>query len=421
MYRKNRYKIAIIGGGMSGCVSAFLLSKLGHDISLFEKKNKLGGTIKDIIDKKEIYLNGPQYFDTNTNWYKEIQKIKTFKKNFYFFNGNGLSRGKKINIFKSFNDLFGDDVANDLFAQPITNQRFKGIKRKKKITFLIERLSQYQNNVRKPIINWCKNFLKNFQYIHENCSAVLSITRIFFQNDKKKIKDLKTNNKNADNLLGLPVISQNKKFCIPKKGFDNFFYKFEKILKKSINLKLNSNVKIYKSKNSDYTLNVNSKNIKVDKIVWACNPIPLMNSLGYGSFDNLIIRVKIYCAKIKFKKKYDLENFYIQIFSKKTNIFRIYIYKLNGKFKIAIETFIKKDVDKIDKEYIYKILKKFKINIIILGNFVEQKEIRHVLITKSDYDKFKKFEKEHYNSKLVSGGWHIFGRDQKIDHIMSKF
>ena len=40
---------------------------------------------------------------------------------------------------------------------------------------------------------------------------------------QEKIKDLKTNNKNADNLLGLPVISQNKKFCIPKKGFDNFF------------------------------------------------------------------------------------------------------------------------------------------------------------------------------------------------------
>ena len=116
-------------------------------------------------------------------------------------------------------------------------------------------------------------------------------------------------------------------------------------------------------------------------------------------------------------KKYNLKFLH----SLPKNNILIYIYKLNGKFKIAIETFIKKDVDKIDKEYIYKILKKFKINIIILGNFVEQKEIRHVLITKSDYDKFKKFEKEHYNSKLVSGGLHIFGRDQKIDHIMSKF
>ena len=29
----------------------------------------------------------------------------------------------------------GDDVANDLFAQPITNQRFKGIKERKKLPF----------------------------------------------------------------------------------------------------------------------------------------------------------------------------------------------------------------------------------------------------------------------------------------------
>ena len=53
---------------MSGCVSAFLLSKLGHDISLFEKQID---EYKDIIDKRNI-LNGPQYFDTN----KLVQKFK---------------------------------------------------------------------------------------------------------------------------------------------------------------------------------------------------------------------------------------------------------------------------------------------------------------------------------------------------------
>ena len=55
------YNISIIGGGISGCISALLLSKLGHKITLFEKKDTLGGTIGDINNNKEKsdnkYLN----------------------------------------------------------------------------------------------------------------------------------------------------------------------------------------------------------------------------------------------------------------------------------------------------------------------------------------------------------------------------
>ena len=52
-------RIAIIGGGFSGCVSAFLLIKLGYDVSLFEKGGKLGGTSSDIINEKNFFLMAP--------------------------------------------------------------------------------------------------------------------------------------------------------------------------------------------------------------------------------------------------------------------------------------------------------------------------------------------------------------------------
>ena len=47
--------------------------------------------------------------------------------------------------------------------------------------------------------------------------------------------------------------------------------------------------------------------------------------------------------------------------------------------------------------------------------------MRHILITKSDYNKFLMFEKEYENKKIIGGGWHLFGRDKKIDYIMSRF
>ena len=39
-------KIAIVGGGISGLTCAFWLKKFGHKVTLFEKKNHLGGWIQ---------------------------------------------------------------------------------------------------------------------------------------------------------------------------------------------------------------------------------------------------------------------------------------------------------------------------------------------------------------------------------------
>ena len=38
-------KIGIIGGGITGLTSAYLLSQEGHEIFLFEKEKQLGGLI----------------------------------------------------------------------------------------------------------------------------------------------------------------------------------------------------------------------------------------------------------------------------------------------------------------------------------------------------------------------------------------
>lgn len=421
MKKKKNYNISIIGGGISGCITALLLSKLGHEVTLFEKKNTLGGTIGDINNDEENFLNGPQYFDDNSLWLKEIKKLKIFKNHFYNFYGSYKFNKKKMNIFKSYNDLFDNELTNDLFAQPITNKKFTNLNNLKKKVLLKDRLNSYQANVRKPIEDWCQNFSKKYNNLHESCSEVLSVTRILFLKDQKLIKKLKNNNKNANKLLGLPIIAKEDKFSIPKNGYNDFFNSLEKILRKKVKIKLNSKIKVIKNDNGNIKLYNDSELIRSDKIIWAGNPIPLLNNLGYGSFDNPVVRTKVYCANLKFKKKYSSQNFYIQVFSKKTNIFRIYIYKLKNKFKITIETFVNERFEKLNKKLLIKILKKFDIEVEISEAFIEKKEIRHVLITESDYNKFLKFEKEYKNKKIIGGGWHLFGRDKKIDYIMNNF
>ena len=93
-------KIAIVGGGISGCLTAIHYSNLGHNVEIFEKDNFLGGIMKDLETKNDFYFNGPNYFEADSWWIKELKKDKLFKNLFCNFK---LKYG-------SYNDLFNTKI-----------------------------------------------------------------------------------------------------------------------------------------------------------------------------------------------------------------------------------------------------------------------------------------------------------------------
>ena len=101
--------------------------------------------------------------------------------------------------------------------------------------------------------------------------------------------------------------------------------------------------------------------------------MPLLKGLGFNNLDNPIMRVNISCADIKLISKNKIKNFYIQVFSRISSIFRIYLYKIDNQFKITIESFFNKN-EIIDFNFVNKVLKKFKIEIKLLGKFTEKKK-----------------------------------------------
>ena len=52
-------KILIIGAGISGLTTAYLLNKLGYDITVLEKKKEPGGSIETVIEKGFLFDKGP--------------------------------------------------------------------------------------------------------------------------------------------------------------------------------------------------------------------------------------------------------------------------------------------------------------------------------------------------------------------------
>lgn len=65
-------KIAIIGAGLSGCVSYYQLARLGHDVKIFEKSRGVGGRISTkYVDNYKID-HGTPYFESSNSKFLEF-------------------------------------------------------------------------------------------------------------------------------------------------------------------------------------------------------------------------------------------------------------------------------------------------------------------------------------------------------------
>ena len=152
-------KVAIIGGGITGCVSAIYCADLGYQVEIFEKKNSLGGIISDLEENEDIFFNGPQYYDVKSWWLKKIKKDNDFKDLFYTFKPK----------YGSFNDLFNKDISSKNFAQIKTEFKFKEMNINN-FKFYRERVNCYQKNISIPLEKWSKKYCKSYEILHANCA-----------------------------------------------------------------------------------------------------------------------------------------------------------------------------------------------------------------------------------------------------------
>lgn len=401
-------KIVIVGGGITGCVSAIYCAELGYHVEIYEKKKNLGGVISDIEQKKDFFFNGPQYYDEKSWWLKDLRNKKNFKNLFYDFK---LKYG-------SYNDLFNKNIFSKNFAQIQTDIKFSHIN-KKKNKFYKDRISCYQSNIFNPIKRWSNRYCKSYEILHSNCSSYMNTGRVFFSNDKSKIKVLKKKDAFADDLLGIPNESfKSQKFCLPILGNKFFFKKLENYLRsKKIKINLGSIIKLNQN-HSKIELTYKNKKIESDLSVWCANPVPLIRACGFGILDNPTVNVLVLSMNVNLNKDLN-NNLYLQVFSKKNNLFRIFIYKIKNQIKLSLEIIFHKNID-TEKEvnFAISILKNFDIFIKEYSSIFKSKEIRHMMFSVEDLKKFKRFEKSQISNKIIPGAWQFVGRENKISHII---
>jgi hypothetical protein len=413
---KNIKEISIIGSGIVGCMCAHNLINKGYKVKVFESGSKAGGIMKNINFDNEFFIPGPFFFENEDKLIKEFIKCNR-KKLFTKFN---LSYG-------SYSDIISKKpIFLNNFAHPSTDQIFKVSEKKENINTILERVEKYQKVIKLKLKKWLESNFKFYEKMHESCSKIIGIHRIFFINDRKKINQLKRQ-KYYDDILGIPNNNFKKKiYLIPKNGYDLFFEEYINFLKKK-GVEFFFNKKISLKKKEDKLFLVDEKSNIISKneclIIWTVNPVPLYKIFTNQNFENLVQINKIFFYNLN-KIPKSFINKYIHVYSYKYNILRLFFYKINKKIKVTVEFgYTQKKDDELNVQvvkFLAELNKDIKID---LSKRFTYKILKHNLISLSDYIELEKFDKNNLLliNNIIPGSWHEYLRNKKIEKILEKF
>jgi hypothetical protein len=401
-------KISIIGAGYSSLVLAYILKQKNHEISIFDSKNYAGGVLNDYFEKGEFFLKGCQYLEPNKNWFKGIiselqNELKSIE-----------------HIYGSFTSFKNEKIVSRNFSVPKLiykkNLIFENLN--KDIVSVEDKLNAYPKDIKYKIECFLNKYNLNLKNIYHRSSEPLGFNRVALDYNQKKINILKKN-KIIDDLLAIKNIHIGTKKMIayiPRFSYTNLFQLFCSILKKK-NVKIHLNKSVFPKWNKQKLIifDQNKKEIKSDFVIWTGNPTNLLKEYNNKKLDSF--STTIYQMNALLENDINFKDKYINIFSDKSNITRIFLYKTNRN-KICVESSVN-DFNEKKINFLHALISKFGIKNKILSKSINvKKDKRYNIISCKDKKSLEDFNRKTINSNLINCNWHIYGRNNRINSFL---
>jgi hypothetical protein len=397
-------KIAVIGGGFTGCITALYCARAGYEVSLWESSDRLGGVLLDIQTERGLYYNGCQYLRQGAielmGWPDEFSMFSHEYGSVTAINNNRIH------------------VINDC-AQPSILGEVSLCEKPSIDGSALERLSAY-GSVAPDLIDWASSF-GNLEHIDWRCLIPMQLSRMHFPEDRK-VPRLKLESHRANELLAIPrrIRGQMAEAAwLPKGGYTRLFAKLEQtLLDLGVDIRLQSPVKPAQD-SGPLSLRSRTDNICFDAVVWTANPQPLIRRLSGVRLDTPPVRMKLLVGNLRKGIHLPISSpYYWQIFDKTSSVVRLYIYELDGVLRFSAETF-----DNVDNNTAWNDLQRV-MQLCGLGSGHKLdsvlKQSRYVNYSSMEFNTFETLTPTMLEQGLIPGGWQHFGREEKLNSILSK-
>lgn len=393
--------IAIIGAGFTGMATAAYLNS--KNVKVLEASNNLGGILRDYNNTSGTFFSSCQYLSSDS---LSLEKFK-LTDDFYKFE----------HTYGSYTDIFENIEISKNFAGPVYSGALTSkLIQKLKFKNLEDRLNAYPEKLSIPLIKWFKKIGVDTLKTHHTAIDAFQASRIYCKNMFDEINSLKKNSTLADQIYGLTRNDLNLKKIysfLPASGYNIFFNSFQEKFKEKYLLK---NICKPIRVGSKICLKQNDNLFCPDLVIWTANPATLFKHVFDKQLDSTKFKAEILYGYLD--KKID-KPFYIQVFSKHSNILRIYIYNINGKGCFTIE----KAFDYTDDKTVLQDAKN------IMNNFFSyrifklagrSKNVRYYVYSIRDFELLEYFQLNNDIENLIFTNFLAYGRDDKVFSILKQ-
>lgn len=393
-------KLAIVGGGITGCMAAIHGANEGHEVTLWETTSSLGGVLHDIKTESGDYYNGCQYLGKGV------------------FDKLGWSDGltEFSHEYGSITSLGNTNLRlMDDCAQPTLDGEVRLSDKPLIHQSALQRLQAYDQNAEK-LIAWAKPF-GDLAKLDWRCLIPMQLSRLHFPDDSE-VTSWKMNNPRANDLLALPRRLRGmpaESAWLPNEGFNHFFVRLHQSMRElGVSVRLNAPI-TPNFESGQFSISSRSEIIESDTVVWATNPVPLFKRIFGIRIETPPVKMKVLVGKISSIKQTPVP-YYWQVFDTDSCVVRLYVYELGGEIKFSAETF-----DYVDDSTAWQDVQKI-IKYCDLGSDPQLagivKQQRFVNFSTTEFQFFETLAVDLLQHGVVPGGWQHFGREAKLDYIL---
>mgnify|MGYP001335517416 CR=1 FL=1 len=403
-------KFVLVGGGISSCVIALFLLKNKHQVEIYEKRSYLGGILNDVSDKENIFFRGCQYLDVNNQWFKFFKdefedELDIFEHTY----GSYVEIDGKKSLSKDFAVPYFDrlDLENYDPSENIAKPRVS----------VEDRFDLYPKNIKNFFSKIYKRHKLDPKEICFSCVDNLQVGRITSGTEANKILQLKKTDKIFDDIFAVQrqmVYDEIKLLgALPKLGFTKLFESIKrKLLSYGVKIFTNSIVRP-EWKNDKLELTNKNEKIDCDYILWTGDPTKLIKGQLNKDIESKYVRILQTNANILDSSNFDKR--YFQIFSDEKILTKIYLYNIDGKKKISVESMYEKKSSEEILSQAVDILKKFNINLKLdRKSFKQSIDVRFNVVSINDEKTIKEFLNKTEKTNLLPGAWLLYGRDRRM-------
>lgn len=398
-------KVAVIGGGYTGCMAAFHAHTLGAQVSLYEVESELGGVLRDVVFEGKNFFNACQYLRNQAYDFEDV----SFSEHLIQFDHHYGSLTRLGNKHARLVDDCAQPVLDGeavLSNNPVVNQS------------AWERLLAYGSRSA-DLIRWASRF-GSLNQLDYRCLVPMQLSRVYFAEDpcldEKKNKDPL-----ADELLALPRRLRTPESSIetaflPNKGFNKFFANLKETLI-NIGVSVNTDTPVKLQRSEDVvSLTSRGERLKFDKVVWTANPIPLLSRISNVKLTTPSIPMKLIVGE--FSTSLAVVPYYWQIFDVDISVTRVYVYELEGRSCFSVEAFAGDSDEKtlMDVKSVFDQLP-LPSRYTIFG--IEHQR-RHVNFSSEELHSIESVSQDFPSLGIIPGAWTQYGREEKVRSINCK-